>query len=99
MTQLQQAGRRSTVLTSAIVAAVVSVAVTISGLLIVPELTRAPTVTDAGREARLDRAVAAGLAWQDQRQLESVHYRDHQRLIEQAGIEWQLRYELTNPNR
>lgn len=100
MTQLEQAGRRSTVLTSAAVAAVVSLAITISGTLVVPQLVSAPSSDgDAMRDARLDRAVAAGQAWEAHYELTSVHYRDRIAAIDEAGREWQERYELTNPPR
>lgn len=98
MTQLQQAGRRATVVTSALVAALVSAAITISALLVVPALTAMP-FPDAADNARLDRAVDAGRAWQRQRLVESAAYHERLHAAEQAGLEWQLRYELTNPNR
>jgi hypothetical protein len=98
MTQLQQAGRRTTVVTSAFVAAAVSATITISGLLIVPSLTTAPGApVDTAQEARLDRAVQSGRAWQKQRMAESPTYYNGLHAAEQAGIEWQNRYELTNP--
>ena len=98
MTQLQQAGRRATVVTSAIVAAAVSAAITISGLLIVPALTAVP-ITETAQTDRLDRAVDAGLAWQRQRLVESPAYYERFHAAEQAGLAWQLHVELTNPNR
>jgi hypothetical protein len=98
MTQLQQAGHRTTVVTSAIVAAAVSAAITVSGLLIVPALT-AVQIEDASNQASLDRAVDAGRAWQRQRMIESPAYYTGLHAAEQAGLEWQLRYEQTNPNR
>lgn len=97
MTQLAQAGRRTTVATSAIVAAAVSAAITISALLIVPALTAVPF--DGLDTTGLDRAVEAGRAWQHQRLIESPAYYEGLHAAEQAGLEWQLRYEQTNPNR
>jgi hypothetical protein len=98
MTQLEHTGRRTTVVTSAIVAAAVSVIITISGLLVVPNLTSLPgPQADPGREARLDRAVDAGRAWQRQRMAESPAYYEGLHRAEQAGLEWQVRSELTNP--
>lgn len=99
MTQLEHAGRRTTVLTSTIVAAAVSTIITVSGLLVVPSLSAAPAPqTDSASELRLDRAIEAGRAWQRQRLAESpVHY-ERLHLAEQAGLEWQVRSELTNPN-
>lgn len=97
MTQLQQAGRRTTVVTSAIVAAAVSAAITISGLLLVPALTAVPF--DRPDTAGLDRAVESGRAWQAQRLIESPAYYERLHAVEMAGLEWQLRYEQTNPNR
>ncbi|HSK93835.1 MAG TPA: hypothetical protein VLA76_07240 [Candidatus Angelobacter sp.] len=96
MTQLQQAGRRVTVVTSALVAAIVSAAITISALLIVPALTAMP-FPDSVDTARMDRAVDAGRAWQRQRLIESPAYYEGLHAAEQAGLEWELRYELTNP--
>lgn len=98
MTQLEQAGRRTTVVTSAIVAAAVSAAITVSGLLLVPALTAAP-ITDTPNAERFERAVQSGQAWQRQRLVESPAYYERLHAVEVAGLEWQLRYELTNPNR
>lgn len=99
MTQLELAGRRSTVVTSAIVAAAVSAVITISGLLIVPTFTAAPgPQADPGREARFDRAVDAGRAWQRQGLAENPAYYEGLHRAEQAGLEWQVRAELTNPH-
>lgn len=95
MTQLEQVGRRTTVVTSAIVAAAVSAAITVSGLLLVPALTAAP-ITDTPNAERLDRAVESGRAWQRQRLVESPAYYERLHAVEVAGLEWQLRYELTN---
>ena len=100
MTQLEQAGRRTTVVTSAIVAAFVSAAITVSGALIVPAMIASPNSTaDAPRSERLDRAVDAGQAWQRQRLVESAAHYNGLHAAEQAGLEWQLRYEQTSPNR
>lgn len=96
MTQLEQAGRRATVVTSALVAAIVSAAITISALLLVPAITAMP-LTDAPDTARLDRAVEAGRAWQRQRLIESPAHYEALHAAEMAGLEWQLRYELTSP--
>jgi hypothetical protein len=96
MTQLQQAGRRTTVVTSAIVAAAVSAAITVSGLLIVPALSAAQ-FDDAPSQASLDRAVQSGQAWQRQRLIESPAYYNGLHAAEQAGLEWELRYEQTSP--
>lgn len=97
MTQLAQAGRRTTVVTSAIVAAAVSAAITISLLLFLGTLS---TVSfDSPDTARLDRAVEAGRAWERQRLVESPAYYERLHAIEQAGLDWQLRHEMTNPNR
>jgi hypothetical protein len=75
MTQLQQAERRTTVLTSAIVAAAIAIAITVSGLLIAPNLVADPvTPSVPTSDERLDRA-------------------------EQAGLEWQARYEQMYPTR
>lgn len=99
MTQLEQAGRRTTVVTSALVAAAVSAIITISGLLIVPTLTALPgPQADQAREARLDRAVDAGRAWQRQRMVQSPAYYEGLHRAERAGLEWQVRSELTNPH-
>ena len=98
MTQLEQVGRRSTVVTSAIVAAAVSAIITVSGLLIVPALTAMPFPTSPDT-ARMDRAVDAGRAWQRQRMIESPAHYEGLHAAELAGLEWQLRYEQTNPNR
>lgn len=98
MTQLEVAGRRTTVVTSAIVAAAVSAAISISGLLLVPVLTAAP-INDSPGASRLDRAVEAGRAWQRQRLVESPAYYDRLHRAEQAGLEWQLRYEQSTPDR
>lgn len=98
MTQLQQAGRRPTVVTSAIVAAIVSAIVTVSGLLIVPALT-AVSFPPSPDTARLERAVDAGRAWQRQRLVESPAYYERLHAVEMAGLGWQLRHEQTTPNR
>ncbi len=97
MTQLEQAGRRTTVATSAIVAAAVSAAITISALPLIPALTAIPF--DSPDSARVDRAVESGRAWQHQRRVESPAYYEGLHAAEQAGLEWQLRYEQTNSNR
>lgn len=97
MTQLQQAGRSTTVVTSAIVAAAVSTAITISALLLIPAISAASF--DSPDTARLDSAVESGRAWQHQRLVESPAYYEGLHAAEQAGLEWQLRYEQTNPNR
>lgn len=100
MTQLQQVERRTTVLTSAVVAAVISVVITLSGLLLIPALTGVTTsVTDSPNAASLDRAVDAGRAWERQRQVESAEHYNGVHAAERAGLEWQLRYEQTNPLR
>lgn len=93
MTQLEQAGRQATVLTSAAVALVVSLAITISSMLIIPQLTSAPA------PEVVDRYAEAVSAWQAQRELESSHFRNHLHALVQGEAEWQLRYEQTNPNR
>lgn len=99
MTQLEQAGRRTTVVTSALVAAAVSAIITISGLLVVPTFTALPgPQADPAREARLDRAVDAGRVWQRQRMAENPAYYEGLHRAEQAGLEWQVRAELTNPH-
>jgi hypothetical protein len=75
MTQAQQTLHRPTVLTSAFVAAAIAIAITISGLLVVPSFVGTPaSPVDQAREERLDRA-------------------------EQAGVEWQKRYEQMYPTR
>lgn len=100
MTHLEQAGRRTTVVTSAIVAAAVSAAITISAMLIVPAMTATLGSNDRpAQDASLDRAVDAGRAWQAQRLVESADYYNGLHAAEQAGLGWQLRYEQTNPNR
>ncbi|HEX2884322.1 MAG TPA: hypothetical protein VHQ42_07095 [Candidatus Limnocylindria bacterium] len=98
MTQLQQVDRRTAVVTSALVAALVSAVITISGLLLIPQLTAAPNA-DTPDTARLDRAVEAGLAWQHQRLVESPAYWERVHAAEQAGLAWQLRYEQIAPSR
>lgn len=102
MTQLQQAGRRSMVLTSAIVAATVaatvSAIITVSGLLIVPTLTAVPFRASPDT-ARMERGVESGIAWQRQRLVESPAYYERLHAVEMAGLAWQLRQEQTNPNR
>ncbi len=98
MTQLQQAGRRTTVVTSAIVAAAVSAAITISGLLLFTALSAAP-ISDTPDQARLDRAVAAGRAWEHQRTIESPFHYERLHAAEQAGLEWELRYEQITARR
>lgn len=67
MTQLQQAERRTTVLTSALVAAVIAIAITVSGMLIAPSFVQQPSSNagDVTRDERLDRAEAGGLEWQE----------------------------------
>lgn len=95
MTQLQQAGRRATVVTSAFVAAIVSAAITISALLLIPALAAAP-ISNSVDTTRLDRAVDAGHAWQRQRMIESPAYYEGLHAAEQAGLEWQLRYVQAN---
>ena len=93
MTQLEQADRRTTVLVSAAVALVVSLAITISGMLVIPQLTSAP------EPAAGDRYAEAARGWQAQRELESSHFRNRlHALVEREG-DWQLRHDQTNPNR
>ena len=100
MTHLEQAGRRTTVVTSAIVAAAVSAAITISAMLIVPGMTASLGSNDRpAQDASLDRAVESGRAWQAQRLVESADYYNRLHAVEQAGLVWQLNYEQTNPNR
>lgn len=97
MTHLEHTNRGSTLVASAIVAASVSAVITVSGLLVVPTLTAAPRAqSDSAPEA--DRSVDAGRAWQRQRLAESPAYYARLHGSEQAGLEWQVRYELTNPN-
>lgn len=98
MTQLEQVGRRTTVFISAAVALVVSLTITISGMLIIPELTSAPT------SGGVDRYAESGRAWQVQRELESSHFRSG--LQSSPGYpaggreaHWQRYKEQTNPNR
>lgn len=74
-------------------ALVVSLAITISGLLIIPELTAAPVAEG------VDRCAESGRAWQVQRELESAHFRNRLHALVQGEAESQLRYEQTNPNR
>lgn len=97
MTQLQQAGRRTSLVTSAAVAAIAAIAITASALLIIPALS--PATISPETDARFDRAVEAGQAWQRQRLMESADYHNRMHAVEQAGLEWQLVNELTNPNR
>ena len=63
-TQAQRAERRTTVVTSAIVSAAIAIAITVSGLLVGTSLFDAPSV-DPEFQARRDRAVQAGLEWQE----------------------------------
>ena len=66
MTQAQQTLHRPTVVTSALVAALIATAITVSGLLIAPTFVNGPTSPfDAARDARFDRAEQAGLEWQE----------------------------------
>jgi hypothetical protein len=64
MTQLQQAERRTTVLTSAIVSAAIAIAITVSGMLIAPSFVQPSNADELTRDARLDRAERGGLEWQ-----------------------------------
>jgi len=98
MTQLQQAGRRPTVVTSAIVAATVSAIITVSGLLISSTLTAVPFPASPDT-ARMERGVESAIAWQRQRLVESPAYYERLHAVEMAGLAWQLRQEQTNPNR
>lgn len=113
MTHLEQAGRRATVLISAAVALVVSLAITISGVLIIPELTSAPA------SGGVDQYVESGRAWQVQRELESSNLRNGGQLsagypvgwaggaavpgsgtlLAEREAHWQRYKEETNPNR
>ena len=93
MTQLEQADRRTTVLVSAAVALVVSLAITISGMLIIPQLTSAPA------SEGVDRYADAARGWQAQRESESSHFRNRLHALVQGESEWQLRYDQSNPNR
>ncbi|HSK47936.1 MAG TPA: hypothetical protein VLA05_08040 [Coriobacteriia bacterium] len=93
MTQMEHVDRRTTVLVSAAVALVVSLAITISGMLIIPQLTSTPA------SEGVDRYAEAGRAWQVQRELESSHFRNRLHALAQGEAEWQLRYDQTNPNR
>ena len=66
MTQLQQAERRTTVLTSALVAAIIAITITVSGMLIAPSFVQpSSNAGDVTRDERLDRAEAGGLEWQE----------------------------------
>jgi hypothetical protein len=66
MTQATQVRPRTTVLTSALVAALVSLAITVSGLLIATSIVADPTgPIDPDAAARRHRAVLAGLEWQE----------------------------------
>jgi hypothetical protein len=67
MTQAQLTQQRTTVLTSAFVAAVIAIAITVSGLFLAPSLIANPTSNPGSvtREERLDRAEQAGLEWQE----------------------------------
>jgi hypothetical protein len=100
MTQLQQADRRTNVLTSAFVAAAVSATITISGILIAGQLDNAGTVqaAPAAVDTAAQRLVAAERAWEDQRQQQSADWIRREGMLEQYGAEWQARYEQTNPN-
>ena len=98
MTQLQQAGRRPTVVTSAIVAATVSAIITVSGLLISSTLTAVPFPASPDT-ARMERGVESGIAWQHQRLVENPAHYERLHAVEVAGLAWQLRQEQTNPNR
>lgn len=94
MTQLEHAGRRTTVVTTAIVAAIVAAVIVISALLIVPALS--PATLSPGTNPALDEA---GRVWQQQRLMESADWHNRMAAAERAGLEWQLIYEQTNPNR
>ncbi len=98
MTQVQQVGRRTAVVTSAFVAAIVSAAITVSALLLVPALSAAP-ISDAPDTARLEQLLDGGRAWQRQRQVESPAYWQRMHAVEQSGLAWQLRYEQITPSR
>jgi hypothetical protein len=98
MTQIQQVDRRTAVATSAFVAALVSAAITVSALLLVPALTAAP-MPDAPVAARPERVVEAGRAWQRQRLMESPAHWQRMHALEQSGVDWQLRYEQITPSR
>lgn len=104
MTQLAQAERRTTVLMSTLAAAAVSIAITTTGLFVVTQVGQpaAPgggTAAGVTRDARLAQGLQAGQAWEAQRRQQSPFDIHRQSVLTQAGIEWQLRYEQTNPNR
>lgn len=100
MTQLQQADRRANVLTSALVAAVVSGTITISGILVVAQFDAAPAAqaAPAAVSATAERLAAAERAWEEQRHQQSADWIRHEGMLEQYGVEWQARYEQTNPH-
>ena len=93
MTQATQTVHRATVLTSALIAALVASVITVSALLIAPAILEAPSLTSA-EQARQDRIEQAGLEWQAR--YEQMYPPTVDRL-EQMGIDWQERYEQTNP--
>jgi hypothetical protein len=86
MTQLEQAGRRTTVLISAAVALVVSLTITMSGMLIIPELTSAPASGGVDQYAESGRA-----GWDGGAAVPRTP------LVEREA-DWQ-RYKPTNPTR
>ena len=65
MTQAQLTERKTTVLTSALVAAAIAITITVSGLLVAPTLSFDPNPGSQTRDERLDRAEQGGLQWQE----------------------------------
>ena len=98
MTLFEQTARRASWVTSALVASIAAAAIIVSGLMLVLSLTAPPSPTISTPD-RGDRAVAAGRAWERQRRVESAAYYERLHAAEVAGLAWQLRSELTNPNR
>ena len=99
-TQLQQADRRANVLTAALVAAAVSGTITISGILVAGQLGTAPAplAAPAVVGSAAERLIGAERAWEEPRRQQSVDWIRRERMLEQYGVEWQARYEQTNPN-
>jgi hypothetical protein len=65
VTQAQLTERKTTVLTSALVAAAIAITITVSGLLVAPTLSFDPNPGSTTRDERLDRAEQGGLQWQE----------------------------------
>jgi hypothetical protein len=101
MTHAQLTQQRTTVVTSAFVAAVIAIAITVSALLIAPSFVSGPASPfDAARDARLDRAEQAGLAWQERyEQIHPTRLAGSGDRAEQGGLQWQERYEQMYPTR